>query len=98
MFDYYFKLTFVYFFLGFLCPVHTPDGSPCGLLNHLAHACAVTTAPTQEHLVRKLLPVLASLGVNAGIPISSGSVESKTPPIKHVSIQLDGRILGHCSP
>ena len=20
---------------GFLCPVHTPDGSPCGLLNHL---------------------------------------------------------------
>ena len=21
---------------GFMCPVHTPDGSPCGLLNHLA--------------------------------------------------------------
>ena len=21
---------------GFLCPVHTPDGAPCGLLNHLA--------------------------------------------------------------
>lgn len=21
---------------GFLCPVHTPDGGPCGLLNHLA--------------------------------------------------------------
>jgi DNA-directed RNA polymerase I subunit RPA2 len=21
---------------GFLCPVHTPDGSPCGLLNHLS--------------------------------------------------------------
>ena len=20
---------------GFLCPVHTPDGGPCGLLNHL---------------------------------------------------------------
>ena len=26
---------------GFLCPVHTPDGSPCGLLNHLAVACHV---------------------------------------------------------
>ncbi|CAN0019079.1 unnamed protein product, partial [Ectocarpus fasciculatus] len=26
---------------GFLCPVHTPDGSPCGLLNHLATACKV---------------------------------------------------------
>jgi hypothetical protein len=21
---------------GFICPVHTPDGTPCGLLNHLA--------------------------------------------------------------
>jgi hypothetical protein len=24
---------------GFLCPVHTPDGSPCGLLNHFTAAC-----------------------------------------------------------
>ena len=30
---------------GFLCPVHTPDGSPCGLLNHLAAACRVTDVP-----------------------------------------------------
>eukprot|EP00271_Cylindrocystis_brebissonii_P006048 TRINITY_DN18592_c0_g1_i1.p1 TRINITY_DN18592_c0_g1~~TRINITY_DN18592_c0_g1_i1.p1 ORF type:complete len:1240 (+),score=272.61 TRINITY_DN18592_c0_g1_i1:100-3819(+) len=27
---------------GFMCPVHTPDGSPCGLLNHLALPCLVT--------------------------------------------------------
>ena len=26
---------------GFMCPVHTPDGSPCGLLNHLSHSCRV---------------------------------------------------------
>jgi DNA-directed RNA polymerase I subunit RPA2 len=26
---------------GFLCPVHTPDGAPCGLLNHLAVKCEV---------------------------------------------------------
>ncbi len=26
---------------GFLCPVHTPDGAPCGLLNHLAAKCKV---------------------------------------------------------
>ncbi|MES1907747.1 MAG: hypothetical protein MHM6MM_000805 [Cercozoa sp. M6MM] len=26
---------------GFLCPVHTPDGSPCGLLNHLAAQCHI---------------------------------------------------------
>lgn len=24
---------------GFLCPVHTPDGTPCGLLNHLTSTC-----------------------------------------------------------
>ncbi len=24
---------------GFLCPVHTPDGAPCGLLNHITMAC-----------------------------------------------------------
>lgn len=24
---------------GFLCPVHTPDGEPCGLLNHMTSTC-----------------------------------------------------------
>jgi len=25
---------------GFTCPVHTPDGAPCGLLNHITLSCA----------------------------------------------------------
>lgn len=24
---------------GFICPVHTPDGEPCGLLNHMTSCC-----------------------------------------------------------
>ena len=28
---------------GFLCPVHTPDGEPCGLMNHLTAICEVVT-------------------------------------------------------
>lgn len=24
---------------GFMCPVHTPDGEPCGLLNHMTSSC-----------------------------------------------------------
>ncbi|KAK3006319.1 hypothetical protein RJ639_015928 [Escallonia herrerae] len=24
---------------GFICPVHTPDGEPCGLLNHMSSTC-----------------------------------------------------------
>lgn len=30
---------------GFLCPVHTPDGSPCGLLNHLARGAVILSHP-----------------------------------------------------
>lgn len=26
---------------GFLCPVHTPDGAPCGLMNHLTAHCEI---------------------------------------------------------
>lgn len=33
---------------GFMCPVHTPDGSPCGLLNHFTSACRVVTAGPDE--------------------------------------------------
>lgn len=29
---------------GFLCPVHTPDGSPCGLLNHFSSTCQVLSS------------------------------------------------------
>ena len=28
---------------GFVCPVHTPDGSPCGLLNHLSMPVELVT-------------------------------------------------------
>ena len=33
---------------GFLCPVHTPDGGPCGLLNHIAAPASVTSVPILE--------------------------------------------------
>lgn len=32
----------IMFSTGFLCPVHTPDGSPCGLLNHLTALAGVS--------------------------------------------------------
>ena len=32
---------FLFYVEGFLCPVHTPDGAPCGLLNHLSASCQV---------------------------------------------------------
>ncbi|KAJ3045414.1 DNA-directed RNA polymerase I subunit rpa2 [Rhizophlyctis rosea] len=44
---------------GFLCPVHTPDGSPCGLLNHLSHTCTIVTTRSD---VSKIPQLVASLG------------------------------------
>ena len=71
---------------GFLCPVHTPDGAPCGLLNHLSHKCKITTTDLD---VSALPQILAQLGVTAA---SSGSLENS------VVVQLDGRIIGYCGP
>jgi len=71
---------------GYLCPVHTPDGSPCGLLNHLAHKCFIAIRPSDTSNVPALL---ASMGVSGG---SHASLSES------VSVQLDGRILGFCSP
>ncbi|KAI9824869.1 MAG: DNA-directed RNA polymerase I subunit RPA2 [Thelocarpon impressellum] len=66
---------------GFLCPVHTPDGSPCGLLNHLAHKCKITTSSCN---VDNLPALLAQMEVSSQHP--DGLV-----------VQLDGKILGWCS-
>ncbi|CAK8677674.1 unnamed protein product [Clavelina lepadiformis] len=40
---------------GFLCPVHTPDGSPCGLMNHMSHLCEVVTHPSPADVIQPLL-------------------------------------------
>ena len=71
---------------GFMCPVHTPDGSPCGLLNHLAHKCRIMT----DSIDVSHLPALASeLGL---VRTSSASTEESVP------VLLDGKILGYCRP
>ena len=71
---------------GFLCPVHTPDGSPCGLLNHLAHKCYVVTEPSDAS---RLVEVLNELGV------ATGATGLMTGPTSSC-VQLDGRIIGYC--
>ena len=68
---------------GFLCPVHTPDGTPCGLLNHLAHKCKIVTHGAN---VSSLPQLLIQLGVR---PAASTTDD--------VAVQLDGRIVGWCS-
>uniref|UniRef100_A0A6G1SEF4 DNA-directed RNA polymerase n=1 Tax=Aceria tosichella TaxID=561515 RepID=A0A6G1SEF4_9ACAR len=41
---------------GFMCPVHTPDGTPCGLLNHLTIGCMVTCSKNDTtELIKTIL-------------------------------------------
>jgi DNA-directed RNA polymerase I subunit RPA2 len=71
---------------GFLCPVHTPDGSPCGLLNHFAHKCILATHDVDVTAIPQLV---AELGVTSK---SSASLNES------VVVQLNGRVLGFCTP
>ncbi|KAG7245975.1 hypothetical protein CRUP_000037 [Coryphaenoides rupestris] len=45
---------------GFLCPVHTPDGEPCGLMNHMTSSCEIVA---QSWSTVSLPGLLCSLGV-----------------------------------
>nr|XP_033792439.1 DNA-directed RNA polymerase I subunit RPA2 [Geotrypetes seraphini] len=45
---------------GFLCPVHTPDGEPCGLMNHMTAVCEIVTWASYT---LSLAALLCSLGV-----------------------------------
>ncbi|KAJ2315227.1 hypothetical protein IWW52_000373 [Coemansia sp. RSA 2704] len=74
---------------GFMCPVHTPDGSPCGLLNHLAHKCQITTVVEENDDVER---TLVRLGVEPGLP------RPAQRDAQLLTVQLDGRIVGYCSP
>ncbi|KIM75007.1 hypothetical protein PILCRDRAFT_79465 [Piloderma croceum F 1598] len=73
---------------GFLCPVHTPDGSPCGLLNHLSRTCRIVTSPlTVAHI-----PLL--LTAHGMTQVFTHSVDGK----KNLCVQLDGRVIGWARP
>eukprot|EP00127_Corallochytrium_limacisporum_P003379 Clim_evm7s149 gene=Clim_evmTU7s149 len=50
---------------GFLCPVHTPDGAPCGLLNHLSSECE---AVIDSHADPKTLKsILVEMGMQPDV-------------------------------
>ena len=70
---------------GFLCPVHTPDGAPCGLLNHISLACV--PLPDEAKIdIKKFSILLTKLGMSV---LDSGL---------HIPISLDGQVLGSIDP
>jgi DNA-directed RNA polymerase I subunit RPA2 len=84
---------------GFLCPVHTPDGGPCGLLSHLALKAVAMAhpAPLRGDGLVDLDDLLMSLGV---APVGAGgrSGEGRAASThSHIPVLLDGRIVGGAS-
>jgi DNA-directed RNA polymerase I subunit RPA2 len=73
---------------GFICPVHTPDGAPCGLLNHLSRTCRVITSPLE---VAHIPAILAAHGMTQ--PFTS-TIDGR----RNICVQLDGRVIGWSSP
>lgn len=75
---------------GFLCPVHTPDGGLCGLLNHLAMGCSVQV-PLPEAYDRESLLALREVLVEFGmLPDEFGVLGNSA----HLPVVFDGRVLG----
>ena len=77
---------------GFLCPVHTPDGAPCGLLNHLAARCSIVTQEPEDVEVyfHSLMRILIRYGLNAAFE------SVRVPPLsRYTPVLLDGRLVGH---
>jgi DNA-directed RNA polymerase I subunit RPA2 len=82
---------------GFLCPVHTPDGGLCGLLNHLSFMCEICT---EEPDTSQLVDVLTTLGM---IPLETGifqhkqSIKESKKKSYFYDILLNGKVLGYVS-
>eukprot|EP00798_Chlamydomonas_sp_ICE-L_P010691 gene10691-12383_t len=76
---------------GFMCPVHTPDGSPCGLLNHFTCACKVVTHGNDEpgECQNAITQVLANLGM-----VPSAPALTPPPAPLYLTVTLDGRVVG----
>ena len=75
---------------GFMCPVHTPDGGLCGLLNHLSAGCSIQP-PNQEAYSDENLNLLMEVLVQYGMIVDEwGTLEDEN----HLSVIFDGRLIG----
>jgi DNA-directed RNA polymerase I subunit RPA2 len=68
---------------GFICPVHTPDGSPCGLLNHLSASCKVVNAFSDITLLPGLLFALGIISRDTAKATRNDMV-----------VSIDGKVVG----
>jgi DNA-directed RNA polymerase I subunit RPA2 len=77
---------------GFFCPVHTPDGAPCGLLNHLTHVCRLPHALPAHTAAQTLLSTVLALEV---VPLERPA-HRRDPQL--LPVVVDGRWIGLVAP
>ncbi|KAK9124857.1 hypothetical protein Scep_013703 [Stephania cephalantha] len=84
---------------GFLCPVHTPDGEPCGLLNHMASTCRITSFFDSQGNAKDFLKIrLSILNILAGIGMTPSLPKLvRAGPPEVLSVLLDGCVVGSIS-
>lgn len=75
---------------GFLCPVHTPDGGLCGLLNHLSYGCIIQCYPQADVSRSDFTQLCCSLGMHSVI----SNAEVVLPP-DLIQVVWEGTILGY---
>eukprot|EP01133_Synstelium_polycarpum_P014866 gene14866-17579_t len=80
---------------GFLCPVHTPDGAPCGLLNHLSSNCLITIDPLQDKKCLEANGLLSKFLLAHGVTSieMTSSFGTNTMPVI-----FNGRVIGRIEP
>lgn len=74
---------------GFICPVHTPDGDPCGILNHLASNVQVTQSETAD--AENVIELFGEFGC---IPTPGLNDSATCSPSGSFPVVLDGRVVG----
>jgi len=77
---------------GFFCPAHTPDGAPCGLLNHLTN---IATIQTHNSTIPLSTTVQALIGLGM---LSAGSYSlGSLPAAQYLPVLMDGVVVGKVS-
>ncbi|RDY14792.1 DNA-directed RNA polymerase I subunit 2, partial [Mucuna pruriens] len=81
---------------GFLCPVHTPDGEPCGLLNHMTCTSRITSFFDSKGSIKDYFEIKKSIQtilLGFGMTQSLPKVFLPGPP-EALTVLLDGCVVG----
>ncbi|KAF7702832.1 DNA-directed RNA polymerase I subunit rpa2 [Cucumispora dikerogammari] len=68
---------------GFLCCIHTPDGLPCGILNHLSLGCEISNSNTALFAISQTADGNFNNNIDMIFTENSTVLEAKLERIKH---------------